>query len=138
MALVVEHAHLGAVRAFAFLPADFLDALGLGAGGAALLAVDLVEEQPARQKSIERLGALLLALDPNVDHELIAKLQDPSYDARVERAVVLTIEAFDWNCPQHITPRFSQTEVEAMIAPLVDENRALKAQLAQLAPGNDR
>ena len=84
-----------------------------------------------------KLWARARLVEREAEPELIAKLQDVSYDARVERAVVLTIEAFDWNCPQHITPRFSQSEVEAMIAPLVEENRALKAQLAQLAPANN-
>ena len=67
------------------------------------------------------------------DPELIAKLQDTNYDARVERAVVFTIEAFDWNCPQHITPRFSPGEVERLMAPVLEENRALKAQLDRTA-----
>lgn len=76
-----------------------------------------------------KLWARARLVDRDQDPEQIAKLQDPSYDARVERAIVLTIEAFDWNCPQHITPRFSAAEVERMIAPLLEENRALKAQL---------
>ena len=84
-----------------------------------------------------KLWARARLVEGDENPELIAKLHDSSYDARVERAVVLTIEAFDWNCPQHITPRFSQAEVEAIIAPLVEENRALKAKLAQLAPGHD-
>jgi len=76
-----------------------------------------------------KLWARARLVDRDQDPEQIAKLQDPSCDARVERAIVLTIEAFDWNCPQHITPRFSAAEVERMIAPLREENRALKAQL---------
>ncbi len=98
----------------------------------ALFLMDYPNQQ--RLKLWARAGLVERDGDP----ELIAKLQDPSYDARVERAVVLTIEAFDWNCPQHITPRFSQAAVEAMIAPLLEENRALKAQLAQLAPLDNR
>jgi hypothetical protein len=38
------------------------------------------------------------------DPDLAAALADPSYDAKVERAVIVHVEAFDWNCPQHITP----------------------------------
>jgi uncharacterized protein len=44
-----------------------------------------------------------LAADP----ELAARLVEPGYRAKVERGLVLRLEAFDWNCPQHITPRFS-------------------------------
>jgi hypothetical protein len=80
-----------------------------------------------------KLWARARLVDRSEDPELIAKLQDTNYDARVERAVVFTIEAFDWNCPQHITPRFTQPEVERMVAALLEENRALKAQLAHVA-----
>ena len=38
--------------------------------------------------------------------------------AVVERGFVITIEAFDWNCPQHITPRFTPAEIEKVVAPL--------------------
>ena len=51
--------------------------------------------------------------------ELIARLEVPSYRARVERAIVLSVEAYDWNCPQHITPRYSEAEVRTrLLAPL--------------------
>jgi len=45
------------------------------------------------------------------DPDLVARLEVADYRARVERAVVLTIEASDWNCPQHITPRFTEAEM---------------------------
>ena len=48
------------------------------------------------------------------DPELLAKLENPEYRARIERAIILTVEAADWNCPQHITPRFSMAEIEAI------------------------
>ena len=46
--------------------------------------------------------------------ELAAQLEDPSYDAHVERLVLFDVVAFDWNCPQHITPRFSEAELAAL------------------------
>ena len=52
------------------------------------------------------------------DPELLERLEVPTYRARVERAVVMTIEAVDWNCPQHITPRFTEAEIEEREAPL--------------------
>jgi len=36
----------------------------------------------------------------------------------VERSVRIKVEAFDWNCPQFITPRFSEAELEAQLRPL--------------------
>ncbi len=40
----------------------------------------------------------------------LAALQDPSYGAKIERLIFLDIAAFDWNCPQHISPRFTEAE----------------------------
>ena len=59
--------------------------------------------------------------------------------AKVERAVLLHLEAFDWNCPQHITPRFSEAELVEVLAPvrarieaLEAENKALREQVGGL------
>ncbi|MBK8536436.1 MAG: pyridoxamine 5'-phosphate oxidase family protein [Candidatus Competibacteraceae bacterium] len=64
----------------------------------------------------------------NEHPELLARLEMPSYPARVERGIVIQVAAYDWNCPQHITPRFSSAEVERLMAPLIEENRKLKSQ----------
>jgi predicted pyridoxine 5'-phosphate oxidase superfamily flavin-nucleotide-binding protein len=48
--------------------------------------------------------------------DLVEKLHDPDYPAEVERVVLLHVEAFDWNCPQHITPRYTVEEIEALTA----------------------
>ncbi len=61
------------------------------------------------------------------DPELLARLEVPTYRARVERAVVMTIEAVDWNCPQHITPRFSEAEIDELVAPLRSRISELEA-----------
>jgi ferredoxin-NADP reductase/predicted pyridoxine 5'-phosphate oxidase superfamily flavin-nucleotide-binding protein len=58
---------------------------------------------------------------------LLASLEVDDYRARVERGFVIDIEAFDWNCPQHITPRFTQSEVDELVTPFVEENRKLKS-----------
>jgi hypothetical protein len=79
-----------------------------------------------------KLWARARVVDVSTDGELVAKLAVPGYRARVERGIVLTIEALDWNCPQHITPRFSAEEVRGMITPLFEENRKLKQELAQV------
>ena len=61
--------------------------------------------------------------------ELVARLEVPGYRARVERGIVIRVEAWDWNCPQHITQRYSKAEIERMMAPLIEENRNLKARV---------
>ena len=50
------------------------------------------------------------------DPQLLASLEMPGYRARVERAIVITIAAVEWNCPQHITRRFTEKEIEQMLA----------------------
>ena len=62
--------------------------------------------------------------------DLMPLLITPGYPGHIERAVVLKVEAFDWNCPQHVTPRFTAAEVEQAIAPLRARIAALESQLA--------
>lgn len=54
-------------------------------------------------------------LDPDEHPDLLEKLTDPDYQAKVERIVVFRIKGFDWNCPQHITPKFTFEEVKELI-----------------------
>lgn len=68
---------------------------------------------------------------------LVGRLTMPDYDAVVQRAVIVSVTAFDWNCQQHITPRYSAAELEAPLAALhrrirdlEDENAALAAAAA--------
>jgi len=64
--------------------------------------------------------------------ELIAKLENPNYKARIERATILHVEAFDWNCPQHITPRFTIEEIKRMNLPLYEHIEKLEAEIELL------
>ena len=59
--------------------------------------------------------------------EKLAQLEDPNYRADVERGFMIHIEAFDWNCPQHITPRFTESEISNLTEPLIEENKLLRA-----------
>ena len=65
------------------------------------------------------------------DWQTLASLEDDDYRAKVERGFVIKVEAFDWNCPQHITPRYSESEIESFITPLTNELSELKARLKQ-------
>lgn len=67
------------------------------------------------------------------DPALIATLTRPEYHAVVERGVVVSVEAFDWNRQQHITPRYTAAELDPHLAPvrrrielLESENTALR------------
>ena len=61
------------------------------------------------------------------EKDILAQLKPSNYRANVERGFLINVEAFDWNCPQHITPRYSQNEIDEMMAPLLEELQSLKS-----------
>lgn len=67
--------------------------------------------------------------------ETIDRLRDPAYKARIERGMVIALEAFDWNCPQHITPRFTEAEIGEALEPLRRRMAALEAENEALRAG---
>jgi predicted pyridoxine 5'-phosphate oxidase superfamily flavin-nucleotide-binding protein len=64
--------------------------------------------------------------------ELVAALTTQG-QGRVERVVTITVEAFDWNCPQFITPRFDTGEITQLVGP---EMSRLEARIAELEAEN--
>lgn len=62
----------------------------------------------------------------------IAALMMPGYAAEPERAFLIDVIGFDWNCPQHITPRFTEAELRQGIQPLLDELALLRARVTEL------
>jgi predicted pyridoxine 5'-phosphate oxidase superfamily flavin-nucleotide-binding protein len=62
----------------------------------------------------------------------LPKVSDPTYQATIERVFVILIEAFDWNCPQHITPRFTEGELRGLLAPVEDRMRELERENERL------
>ena len=62
--------------------------------------------------------------------EVLKSLSVSQYKAKVERGILIHVAAYDWNCPQHITPRFTEEEVETAIQPLRRRIATLEAQLA--------
>lgn len=92
----------------------------------ALIAVDYVHRR--RLKIFGHARVVTIEDDP----ALIETFADPGYDAEVERAVLISVEAYDWNCPQHIAVRFSAAELEPHLAPLQAELAALRSENARL------
>ncbi len=58
-------------------------------------------------------------VDP-AERDTLAQLEDPAYGARVERGFLIRVEGFDWNCPQHITPRYTLEQIEALAGTALD------------------
>ena len=95
----------------------------------------ILMDYPGRRRL--KLYAHIEERDLAADPDLAEKLMLPGYRAVPERAFLLHLDAFDWNCPQHITPRFTESEIAAAVAPLQTrledletENRSLREQLA--------
>lgn len=64
--------------------------------------------------------------------ELINRLHPSGYRAAPERAVLITVDALSWNCPQHIPQRMTLEELEPHLAPLRQELARLQHENAQL------
>jgi len=69
---------------------------------------------------------------PGADQALTERVTDPDYGAAIERIFRLRLVAFDWNCPQHIVPRFSEREIATAVQPLHDRLAALERENAEL------
>lgn len=99
----------------------------------ALLLVDY-----PRQARLKILGHVKI-LEGEEAKDWIERLRNPSYDAIVERVFVIHVAAFDWNCTQHITPRFTEEQIRDALGPLEkrmqaleQENMRLKGEIARL------
>ncbi|WBV42358.1 pyridoxamine 5'-phosphate oxidase family protein [Pseudoroseomonas cervicalis] len=81
----------------------------------------------AQRHRLKIFGRLRM-VDARDDPALAERLAVPGYAAKIERAALITVEAFDWNCPQHITPRLTEAELEVVLAPVQDAMARLKAE----------
>ena len=61
--------------------------------------------------------------------ELVQQLSEPDVQRIVERLFFIEVVAFDWNCPKHITPRYTAEEIQELVAPLKARITELEAQL---------
>jgi hypothetical protein len=75
----------------------------------ALIMVDYLN-----RRRLKLFGRARLAYEAE-EPELLARIRISAYTAKVERAFIIKIEAWSWNCAQHITPRFKENEVKAKI-----------------------
>lgn len=80
----------------------------------------------ARLKILGRAETLTTGDHPELARTLIPAGQE----AITERLIRVQVEAFDWNCPQHITRRFTEAEVHLALRPLQERIADLEARLA--------
>ena len=89
----------------------------------ALILMDYVNQ--ARLKILGRITTI------DLSDSRLSQLEDEQFRAPVERGFIISIEAFDWNCPKYITPRYSEADVNRYTSSLQGEIAQLKKQLAQ-------
>jgi len=92
----------------------------------ALIMVDY----PARErlKILAKAEIIELKDDP-VLYELLAP---KDYKFRPERLMIFNIEAYDWNCTQHITPRYTLEEIQEAFAGQQNVISKLEAEIKEL------
>ena len=69
-------------------------------------------------------------IDRALEPSLAAQIADPGQSP--VGGIVVTLEGFDWNCPQYITPRYTESELGDLLAPVRDRIAALEAENAKL------
>ncbi len=70
--------------------------------------------------------------------ELLDQLNDGDYHAVIERGMIIKVKAWDVNCPQHITPRYTLDELEPQIGKLKEQIKELEVKLESCEPKNDK
>jgi predicted pyridoxine 5'-phosphate oxidase superfamily flavin-nucleotide-binding protein len=61
--------------------------------------------------------------------DLVAQLAEPEVRDQVERLLFIDVVSFDWNCNQHITPRYTVEDIKEIVSPLQQRIAELEAQL---------
>lgn len=100
-----------------------------GDGRVALILVDY-----ARRERLKLLGTAR-AIDVRDHPPMLQLVVSPELLNRVERLVVIDVVAFDWNCPAYLTPRYTQAEVQDLLAPMRERIEELERQLAEKRAG---
>src|SRR6202012_5833393 len=98
--------------------------------------VALIMVDYPRQARLKILGRVEI-LDGDKASGWLDQVRMPEEKTEIERVYVIHVEAYDWNCPQHITPRYSAEElregmkdVEKRLQALEQENASLRKELA--------
>jgi predicted pyridoxine 5'-phosphate oxidase superfamily flavin-nucleotide-binding protein len=87
----------------------------------------------ARQSRLKILGRTRINEGDADAAKLIGSLRVRGEKSPAERAIVIHVEAFDWNCPQHITPRYTEEEIAATLEPMRRRLDALEAETSDYA-----
>jgi len=142
--------HRGGPKGFIKVPDDQTLALGDFRGNKQYIStgnllsdnrVAIIMVDYPRQARLKILGRVDI-LEGKAAEIWLPKVRMPGEKTALERVFVIHLEAFDWNCPQHITPRYTAAEIregmqaiETRIEALEQENAALRKQIAIMNAG---
>ena len=88
-------------------------------------------DYPARAR-LKIFGRAKLVEGDNVP-DAVRKIENDLGAPPVDRAFIVQVEAFHWNCPKYIVPRFTEAQVRTVVDPLVKRIQDLEAELARLS-----
>ena len=85
-----------------------------------------------RRSRLKILGRATIHEGDEKAAELLEKLRVPAEKTPAERVILLHVEAFDWNCHQHITPRYTKEELAEALEPVRRRQAELEQEIARL------
>ncbi|PCI79711.1 MAG: pyridoxamine 5'-phosphate oxidase [SAR86 cluster bacterium] len=68
----------------------------------------------ANRRRLKLIGHIRVEEASMINKQLLDKIDLPDYGAVVERVFLIDLVAFDWNCPQHITKRYTEAEIAVL------------------------
>jgi len=74
----------------------------------------ILMDYPNRRR-LKILGHMRVEDARQLEANAVSKVGHPEYKGRIERIVLIDVVAFDWNCPQHITRRYTESEYSERI-----------------------
>ena len=95
--------------------------------------VSMIVMDYVHQRRLKLFGRLRLIAAADADSLLLQQVAMAGYRARIEHLALIELAGFDWNCPQHITQRFTAAEVETASRPLRERIAELEAELSRVA-----
>ena len=74
----------------------------------------ILMDYPNRRR-LKILGHMQVKDARQLEADAVSTVSHPEYKAKIERIVLIDVVAFDWNCPQHITRRYTESEYSASL-----------------------
>ncbi|HTL10446.1 MAG TPA: pyridoxamine 5'-phosphate oxidase family protein [Chitinophagaceae bacterium] len=90
----------------------------------------ILVDYPARARL--KILATASIVELKDDPALYQLLDLPDYSFKAERMMLFHVEAYDWNCPQHIVPRYTVEQIQEAFAPQVNRIAQMEEEIKNL------